>query len=229
MPPAPDEPPSRALDRRLAADTPTEEASPDDAPTAMLLAGETASIFRRDEVVASRYRVVRFIARGGMGEVYEVFDVELGVMVALKTVRPDHGGGSHPAERFKREIHLARQVTHPHVCRIFDLVRHTRTAGPEADPEVLCLTMDLLSGETLLHRLRRGGTMSTAEAQPIVEQLASALAAAGSASDDVTVTSDHGHARVHGPLGARRLLPTWRNSTRSPAPTTSSTAGHAGS
>src|SRR5262245_911625 len=178
MPVPPDEPPPRARDQSPVVDAPTERYSPDDVPTAVLAAGETASIFRPDEVVASRYRIVRFVARGGMGEVYEVLDLELGVRVALKTVRPDPGAGSHPAERFKREIQLARQVTHPNVCRIFDLVRHTRTSGPEAGREVLCLTMELLPGETLLDRLRRGGAMSTAEAQPIVEQLASALAAA---------------------------------------------------
>jgi tetratricopeptide (TPR) repeat protein/TolB-like protein len=177
MPPPPEEPPSRGLDPAHAAASPTERVSPDEVPTAVLPAGETASIFLPDELIASRYRVVRFIARGGMGEVYEVEDLDLAVRVALKTVRPEPDGGSH-AERFKREIQLARQVTHPNVCRIFDLVRHTRASGPEREREVLCLTMELLSGETLLDRVRRGGILSTAQARPIVEQLASALAAA---------------------------------------------------
>ena len=129
MSPPPDEPPSRGLDPALAAASPTERVSPDEVPTAVLPAGETASIFLPNELIASRYRVVRFIARGGMGEVYEVEDLDLAVRVALKTVRPEPDGGSHAAERFKREIQLARQVTHPNVCRIFDLVRHTRASG----------------------------------------------------------------------------------------------------
>jgi tetratricopeptide (TPR) repeat protein/TolB-like protein len=154
-------------------------ASGDAAPTAALPedAGG-APAFSRDELVAARYRIVRFIARGGMGEVYEAEDLELGVRVALKTVRPDAEGRSQATERFKREIQLARQVTHPNVCRIFDLVRHTRTSATGPGQDVLCLTMELLAGETLLDRLRRRGAMSTAEALPVVEQVASALSAA---------------------------------------------------
>jgi len=69
-------------------------------------------------------------------------------------------------------------VTHPNVCRIFDLVRHAPASPTESGPDVLCLTMELLAGETLLDRLGRRGAMSTAEALPVVEQVASALAAA---------------------------------------------------
>jgi tetratricopeptide (TPR) repeat protein len=170
MPPPPDEPPSRAATGSIG--------SSDEVPTSPLTGGDGAPIFARDALVAGRYRIVRFIARGGMGEVYEAEDLELRVRVALKTVRPDAEGRSQATERFKREIQLARQVTHPNVCRIFDLVRHTPSApsGPEAD--VLCLTMELLAGETLLERLRRRGIMSTGQALPIVEQVTSALAAA---------------------------------------------------
>jgi len=170
MPPPPDQPPSRAATDRIR--------SSDDVPTAARTGGDGAPTFARDELGAARYRIVRFIARGGMGEVYEAEDLELGVRVALKTVRPDAEGRSQATERFKREIQLARQVTHPNVCRIFDLVRHTRTSATEPEPDVLCLTMELLAGETLLDRLRWTGVMSTAEALPIVEQVTSALTAA---------------------------------------------------
>jgi serine/threonine protein kinase/tetratricopeptide (TPR) repeat protein len=147
-------------------------------PTTPLAGVEGAPTFSREELVAARYRIVRFIARGGMGEVYEAEDLELGVRVALKTVRPHTEDRSQVTERFKREIQLARQVTHPNVCRIFDLVRHTRTPPTEPERDVLCLTMEMLAGENLLDRLRRAGVMTTAEALPIVEQVASALAAA---------------------------------------------------
>ena len=77
-----------------------------------------------DQVVGGRFRVVRLLARGGMGEVYEVMDQELGTRVALKTLRLDLADDPLALERFRREVQLARQVTHRNVCRLFDLVRH---------------------------------------------------------------------------------------------------------
>src|SRR4051794_40209102 len=73
--------------------------------------------------VAGRYRVSRFIARGGMGEVYEAHDQVLEERVALKAIR--RGGASDAAiRRFRTEVQLARRVTHPNVCRIFDVGAH---------------------------------------------------------------------------------------------------------
>jgi tetratricopeptide (TPR) repeat protein/tRNA A-37 threonylcarbamoyl transferase component Bud32 len=125
--------------------------------------------FPPGEIVAGRYRVVRFIARGGMGEVYEVEDLELRERVALKTIRAEVARDEVAVERFRREIQLARKVTHPNVCRIFDVAFH---GG------LILLTMELLEGETLGHRLRRSGRMSTAEALPVARQIADALDAA---------------------------------------------------
>lgn len=121
------------------------------------------------QLVASRYRVVRFLARGGMGEVYEAEDLELRERVALKTVRSDVARDQVAVERFRREIQLARKVTHPNVCRIFDVAFH---GG------VILLTMELLEGESLAQRLRRAGRLSAEEALPIVRQVAEALHAA---------------------------------------------------
>ena len=98
-------------------------------------------------LVGGRYRVVRFIARGGMGEVYEAFDEELRVAVALKIATKTTGRA---LERFKREVMLARRVTHRNVCRLFEI-------GFEAvrgDTVPYC-TMELLEGETLSARLKR--------------------------------------------------------------------------
>src|SRR5436309_1722589 len=64
-------------------------------------------------LLASRFRIVRFLARGGMGEVYEAEDLELGEHVAIKTVRPDLAWDEQALARFKQEIQLARKVTHP--------------------------------------------------------------------------------------------------------------------
>jgi eukaryotic-like serine/threonine-protein kinase len=132
--------------------------------------------FAPGDVIARRYRVARFIARGGMGEVYEADDLELHERVALKTVRPEAAGDTLAVERFKREIQLARKVTHANVCRIFD-VSHHRPEG-DASPGVIFLTMELLEGETLAQRLRRSGPLTTAEALPIARQVADALHAA---------------------------------------------------
>jgi serine/threonine protein kinase/tetratricopeptide (TPR) repeat protein len=131
--------------------------------------------FTAGELLAGRYRLVRFIARGGMGEVYEAEDLELKERVALKTVRWDVALDTLAVERFKREIQLARKVTHPNVCRIFD-VSHHREEGA-AEPTVF-LTMELLPGETLSQRLRRAGPMLPGEALLIAGQIAEALNAA---------------------------------------------------
>ena len=133
-------------------------------------------VFDPGTQLAQRYQVVRFLAQGGMGEVYEAQDLELRQRVALKTISPHaHGSvGDAPEERFKREIALARVVTHPNVCRIFDLGVHVDVQGQRTT----FLTMELLEGETLSSLLRRKGRLGTREALPVVRQMAAALDAA---------------------------------------------------
>ena len=94
-------------------------------------------------MIADRYRIERFIAAGGMGEVYEAHDTALDQRIALKTIKPDVAQHGPAIERFLREIALARKVTHPNVCRIFEL-----GYLDEAD-ELPFLTMELLHGEPL--------------------------------------------------------------------------------
>ena len=125
-------------------------------------------------VVAERYRIVRLLARGGMGEVYEAEDGQLGGSVAIKTVRPELARTGPARERFRREMKLARRVTHPGICRIFDLGVH----APESGEPVLFLTMELLAGETLTDRLRHAGRLDEATARPLVQQMVDALQAA---------------------------------------------------
>jgi tetratricopeptide (TPR) repeat protein len=185
----PDERPS---DRAASADEPVPgPATPPDVSdhsTRMRGLADAASLPKRDRrqegpaaftpgtLVAGRYRVVRFIAAGGMGEVYEVQDVVLGAEVALKTIRPEIAGAERGMDRFRREILLARKVTHPNVCRIFDLGHHPADEPPGEG--IAFLTMELLRGETLAERLRQRGRMSAEEALPLVAQMAAALAAA---------------------------------------------------
>ena len=135
-------------------------------------------------VLADRYRIVRFIARGGMGEVYEAEDVILKSRLALKTIRAELSKKSPVVERFKREILLARRVTHPNICRIYDLGSHRMALGsasPDSPPELMFLTMELLSGESLDDRLYRVEFIRESEALPILEQIAAGLDAAHSA------------------------------------------------
>jgi serine/threonine-protein kinase len=129
--------------------------------------------FAEDQLLAGRYRIVRFISRGAGGEVYEAEDLELRVRVALKSIRASIARDPDALARFKREILLARSISHPNVCRIFDLGQH-RDGGGGA----FFLTMELLDGETLADRIERRGRLPEAEALPLVRQMAAALGAA---------------------------------------------------
>jgi eukaryotic-like serine/threonine-protein kinase len=112
-----------------------------------------------------------------MGEVYEAEDQELRVHVALKTVRSNIASEPRTLSRFKQEVQLARRVTHPNVCRIFDIERHEPEAG-SGESAVTLLTMELLEGGTLADYLRRRGRLTPEEALPLICQMAEGLAAA---------------------------------------------------
>ena len=130
--------------------------------------------FSPGDLLAERFRITRFLARGGMREVYEAEDVELREQVALKTIRSEFLQDTHALERFKREVHLAKQVTHPNVCRIFDLFRHATSANTS----ILLVSMELLRGETLAAYLGHRGRMTWREASPIAFQMVNGLGAA---------------------------------------------------
>ncbi|HEV2423784.1 MAG TPA: tetratricopeptide repeat protein [Terriglobia bacterium] len=133
--------------------------------------------FSPDQVICGRFQVVRFLGRGGMGEVYEARDLHLRERVALKTVRPEIASDPKALARFNEEIRIARRVTHPNVCRIYDLEQCQLSTGGAGGP-VSFLTMELLEGETLAERLKRGGRMGIEEAVPLARQMAEGLAAA---------------------------------------------------
>src|SRR5215471_1651472 len=105
------------------------------------------SSFRARQILANRFEIIRFIAQGGMGEVYEALDKELNEQVALKTVRFGLAQKEQTLERFKREIQLARRVTHPNVCRTFDVFRHQESNADGSMHETLIVSMELLQGE----------------------------------------------------------------------------------
>ncbi len=130
--------------------------------------------FEAGQLLAGRFRIVRFIASGGMGEVYEAEDQVLRERVALKTIRSD-AGDERDTERFRREIQLARKVTHPNVCRIYDVFHHVEEGS---DRSVAFLSMELLEGETLAQHLAGHARLPAAEALPLLRQMAAALDAA---------------------------------------------------
>jgi eukaryotic-like serine/threonine-protein kinase len=136
------------------------------------------AVFQPTQLLAGRFKVIRFVARGGMGEVYEAQDEELNERVAVKTARFENTQTAHEIERFRREIQLARKVTHPNVCRTFDVFRHGVSSSGESRSQILIVSMELLSGETLAQRIRDRGRFQTSEALPLVAQLCAGLAAA---------------------------------------------------
>ncbi len=129
------------------------------------------SAFAVGSQIAGRYRIVRSLGVGGVGEVFEVEDLIVGSRVALKVLRADRTTST-MIDRLRRELALARKITHRNVCRIHDLGEH--------DGRVF-LTMELLEGETLADRIRRG-PMPLDLVRTIVEQLVAGLAAAHAAS-----------------------------------------------
>lgn len=160
---------------------------------ASVLAGPVLSMKRATEIVASgmrtflpgetvagRFRIERFLAEGGMGEVYAASDLELGGQVALKTIRPLLMRSEEILARFKQEIQLSRRVTHAHVARVYDLFRHEVELDGQRR-SVVFLSMELLEGENLAERLRREGALKPEHALAVARQLAAALDAAHAA------------------------------------------------
>jgi serine/threonine protein kinase/tetratricopeptide (TPR) repeat protein len=120
------------------------------------------------KIILDRFRIIRFVGRGGMGEVYEAQDLALNQRVALKTILPEVARDSRILARFKQEITLARKVTDPHVSRIYELFTDSAPF----------LTMEFLEGLTLSKRIRSRGSLPEAEARVIALQLCQALEAA---------------------------------------------------
>jgi hypothetical protein len=116
-----------------------------------------------------RYRIVSPLGKGGMGEVYRAEDLKLGQTVALKFLPKSLGRNAEALARFTREVRLARQVSHPNVCRVFDM--------GEADGQAF-LTMEYVDGEDLASLLRRIGHLPEAKGVDIARQICAGLAAA---------------------------------------------------
>ena len=120
-------------------------------------------------MLASRYRVIGLLGRGGMGEVYRADDLKLGQPVALKFLPRDVEHDPDRLERFLTEVRLSLRVTHPNVCRVFDI-------GQIEDRQFL--SMEYVDGEDLASLLRRIGRLPEDKAIEIARQLCAGLAAA---------------------------------------------------
>jgi Protein kinase domain len=81
--------------------------------------------FPAGTVLTGRYRVLGLIGQGGMGEVYRAIDLKLNQPVALKFLPESTAGNPQLLERFHGEVRIARQVSHPNVCRVYDMVKST--------------------------------------------------------------------------------------------------------
>src|SRR5437762_5243701 len=125
--------------------------------------------FTPGQILAERYRIVALAGRGGMGEVFRAEDLTLGQIVAMKFLPERLSQDARALARFHAEVRNARQVSHPNVCRVFDIGETDGT---------LFLTMEYVDGEDLASVVRRIGRLSPDKATEIARQICAGLAAA---------------------------------------------------
>jgi serine/threonine protein kinase/Flp pilus assembly protein TadD len=122
------------------------------------------------DVLCERFLVRRAIASGGMGTVYEAFDQALDTPVALKIIRQEVAHDPEALDRFRREVAVARRLTHKNLCRTFDLEKTIHRGK-----EIVFLTMEFLPGITLAQRLSAQGALPPDETLRIASAVAEAL------------------------------------------------------
>jgi len=143
--------------------------------------------------LGTRYTILKLLGRGGMGAVYQAYDDDLGVAVAIKTILTGEGSDEYTrrdqVSRFKSELLLARQVTHKNVVRIHDLGEFRG---------LKYITMSYVAGETLTSLVKRVGPLPVPQALALARQIADGMAAAHEVGvvhrdlkpDNVMVTPD---------------------------------------
>jgi hypothetical protein len=125
--------------------------------------------FTPGTILADRYRIIGLLGRGGMGEVYRADDLKLGQPVALKFLPSKLAEDPVRRERFFAEVRITRQLSHPNICRVYDIA--------EIDGRHF-LSMEFIDGEDLASLLKRIGHLTNEKALDIARQLAAGLAAA---------------------------------------------------
>ena len=114
----------------------------------------------------TRYEVLTQVGTGGTGIVYKVRDLETGEIVALKVLKPGIASDQDMQQNLRKELCLARKVTHKNVCRIYEFNRSN---------DMAFLSMEFVEGENLLSKLRRGGPLSVGESLEIAQQICAGL------------------------------------------------------
>src|SRR5688572_25871195 len=130
---------------------------------------QSDSQFTPGTIIAGRYRIAGILGSGGMGEVYRADDIKLDQAVALKFLPARLAGDPRLLSRLHDEVRLGRQITHPNVCRIYDIA--------EADGAHF-VAMELVDGEDLSRLLRRIGRLAHDKAVDIARGIAAGLMAA---------------------------------------------------
>jgi len=125
--------------------------------------------FAPGAILDGRYRVLGLLGRGGMGEVYRADDLRLGQQVALKFLPAVLSRDPVRLAQFHNEVRTARQVSHPNVCRVYDI--------GEIEGQ-LFITMEYVDGEDLSGLLRRIGRLPEDKGLDIARQVCAGLAAA---------------------------------------------------
>jgi serine/threonine-protein kinase len=161
-------------------------------PDAALAPGEGR--YGPGDILAKRYRIVERVGEGGMGEVYHADDLVLDQPVALKLLPERLSRDPERLKGLKREVRITRQISHPNVCRVYDIT--------ETDA-ISFLSMEYIRGEDLRSLLQRIGRLPADKATQIARQLASGLAAAhekGVLHRDLkpgnVMLDERGHARI---------------------------------
>jgi serine/threonine-protein kinase len=145
-------------------------------PTNLVPSGQSGSSGSLDEgrftagtILAGRYRIIGLLGRGGMGEVYRADDLTLSQAVALKFLPEVLAKDPARLARFLAEVRIARTISHPNVCRVYDI--------GEVDGRRF-LSMEFVDGEDLSSLLRRIGRFAPDKATEIARQICAGLAAA---------------------------------------------------
>jgi hypothetical protein len=120
-------------------------------------------------LIGGRYRIIALLGRGGMGEVYRATDLTLAQSVALKFLPEDAATNQRLLERFHNEVRIARQVSHPNVCRVYDI------GEAEGLPFI---SMEYVDGEDLASLLQRIGRLPAAKALEISRKVCAGVGAA---------------------------------------------------
>jgi tetratricopeptide (TPR) repeat protein/predicted Ser/Thr protein kinase len=127
---------------------------------------EAAAQFAPGQIFDRRYRIIEEIGRGGMGRVFKAEDTGLHITVALKIIRPNLSSNPRFVEQFKKEMLLARSISHENVIRIFDLGEAQATKY---------ISMEFIKGQNLKEFLRTSGTLAVKTVVHMARQIAEAL------------------------------------------------------